>query len=717
MVEHKYLKTGVMKPRLYQEIILGTAIKKNTLVVLPTGLGKTHIAALLAAKRLGDYPDSKVLFLAPTKPLVEQHSATLREALAVGSDEFKVFTGAVAPEKREDIYNGARVLFATPQVIQNDIISKTLSLENVSLLVVDEAHRASGEYPYGFIAKKYVEAAKNPRILALTASPGGNKEAVENVCKELFIEAIESRGRADEDVKEYVKQRAFEWIEVELPTDFRRIKAHLESMLKERLEGLKKAGILNSSSVSSLRKKQILILQGQLAAKAPENPDYYMHLSTLAAVMKLYHSLELIETQGVAPLCEYFEKLEVDKSKAAAGLVVDYRFKSAAELAGFMRNAGEDHPKLDKLLELLAGEGKVIVFANYRSSVNTIMKVLKEHGISAKKLIGQAKDGITQKEQVVRIEEFKEGKFRVLVCTSVGEEGLDIPAVDRVVFYEPVPSAIRSIQRSGRTARHRPGKVSILVAKGTRDQAYYWSAYRKEEKMKDSLRGVEMGKAQGTLDKYAEQEGIIIFADSREAGSGIIKKISALGAEVRMKNLDVADFQLSTRVGVERKSASDFVQSLVDGRLMKQAKSLSEQFEKPLLIVEGGSLYNIRNIHPNAIRGSLASLAIDFGVPILYSENVDDTAAFLVVIAKREQLDLKKEIVLRGERKPLGTKELQQYVVESLPSVGPSLAKRMLERFGTVEKVMTAKEGELQKIDKLGEKKAKGIRKVLEQEY
>lgn len=717
MVKHKYLKSGALDPRLYQETILGTAAGKNTLVVLPTGLGKTHIAALLAAKRLEDRPGSRVLFLAPTKPLVEQHCSTLRDAIDLLDEEFVVFTGAVPPEKRSEIYKASRIMFATPQVIQNDIISNRLALDDISLLVVDEAHRASGEYPYGFLAKRYMDTAKSPRILALTASPGSTREETERVCSELFIEAVEARARDDPDVLEYVQKRAFEWIAVELPVDFKKMRANLESILKDYLLRLKSAGVVKSASVKYVRKRQILALQGQLAVTARENPDLYQHLSTLASVLKVHHSIELLETQGIAPLCEYFEKLESDRSKAAQGIRGDERFKATKSLAELLKKEGVEHPKLERLMHLLEGEKRAIVFANYRSSVNTIIKALEERGISANRLIGQAKEGISQKEQMARLNAFREGKYRVLVCTSVGEEGLDIPAVDRVVFYEPVPSAIRSIQRSGRTARHRPGKVSVLVAKGTKDEAYYWSAHHKEKRMGRTLQGINKSRAQRTLDKYSPQENVVVFADTRESGSGVLKKLSELGIEIRLKQLDVADFQLSERVGIERKQAKDFLQSLLDGRLLKQAKALASVFEKPLLIVEGGPLYGLRNVHPNAIRGALASLSLDFNVPVLYSEGVDDTAAFIAVIAKREQLDLKKEIALRGGRASMSLAERQQYIVESLPAVGPTLAKRLLGKFETVEGVLTAGEGKLREVETIGEKKAREIRKALESKY
>ena len=712
------LKEGAIESRVYQETILANAVKKNTLVVLPTGLGKTFVAAMLAAKRLEEFPYSKILFLAPTKPLVEQHCSTWKGTFNLIEEEFNVFTGQVPPEKRGSLYKDSTFIFATPQVIQNDLISKELALDEVSLLIVDEAHRTSGEYPYEYIAKQFNNQAESPRILALTASPGSNREEIEGICKKLFIENVEARHREDSDVRPYVKSRAFEWIQIELPKEFYKAKLLLERTLHSRLDVLKKEGLLPSSDVKRLRKRDLLELQAKMASHASENPDAYGYLSVVAAAFKLYHCIELLETQGIAPTRTYLEKLRKDNSKAAKNLFKNYDFQTVVAIVNSLHNAGEGHPKLGKLLGLLKEGEKSIVFAHYRSSVDAIIKMLEKEGIRATKLIGQAGTaGISQKEQVARLQKFREGKYQVLVATSVGEEGLDIPSVDRVVFYEPVPSAIRSIQRGGRTARARPGKVSVLVTKGTRDEAYYWASRRKEDSMRSALKGVSVVKAQRTLDKYSEEGGVVVFADTRESSSGILKKLSELGLTVRIKQLDVADFQLSGRVGVERKKAEDFVQSLIDGRLFSQAKRMGEVFEKPLMIVEGPSLYGLRNVNPNAIRGGLAAIAIDFGITILRTDDVDDTAAVLAMIARREQGEKKSEVQLRGERKPASLPDLQQYIVESLPGVGPGLAKRLLKELDSVEKVMTAPEGKLKKVEKIGEKKAKEIRRVLSSKY
>jgi Fanconi anemia group M protein len=190
-----------------------------------------------------------------------------------------------------------------------------------------------------------------------------------------------------------------------------------------------------------------------------------------------------------------------------------------------------------------------------------------------------------------------------------------------------------------------------------------------------------------------------------------------LGVEVEVCQLKVGDFILSNRVGVERKSTGDFLQSIVDKRLMSQAKILRETFERPVLILEGGNLYSRRAIHPNAVRGSLAALAVDMGIPILPTRDEKETALILFAIARREQLDESREVAVRGESKGLTLPEHQRFVVEGLPGVSAVLAKRLLEHFGTVERVMCASEEELKQVHGIGREKARSIRKILASIY
>ncbi|MFA6889201.1 MAG: ERCC4 domain-containing protein, partial [Candidatus Woesearchaeota archaeon] len=381
------------------------------------------------------------------------------------------------------------------------------------------------------------------------------------------------------------------------------------------------------------------------------------------------------------------------------------------------------------------GDYKVIVFTQYRDTGTQIVDVINNIlTLKAKLFVGQAKkrgSGLSQKEQLAILDEFKQGVFNVLVSSSVGEEGLDIPQVDIVLFFEPIPSAIRHIQRKGRTGRHDKGEVIILVTKGTRDEGYKWSAHHKEKRMyrnldqlKKTINFTQPEKKEQkdqTLQSFVkniEEKKITIFVDHREKGNYVIKELINLNIAIDLQQLEVGDYLLSSRCAVEYKTVSDFVTSLIDGRLLQQAKELKKQYSRPLYIIEGiEDMYSIRNIHPNAIRGMLAALTVDFGIPVLQTKTSKETAALLATIAKREQEFENRSFSLHGDRKPINIKDQQEYVITAFPSIGPSVAKPLLKEFKTIKNFINATEEELKKVSLIGEKKAKQIKEIIDTEW
>jgi len=729
-------------PRLYQETILATAVGSNTLVVLPTGMGKTAVSMMLAVQRFKQYPNSKILILAPTRPLVEQHIETFKKFLDLPEEDFAVFTGFVNPEKRAELWKTAKIIFSTPQGLENDIITGRINLEDVSLLVFDEAHRAVGDYAYVFVAKLYYKKAKYPRILALTASPGSDLEKIQEVTKNLHIEKVEVRTDQDPDVKPYIKEINIEWIKVNLPPPFEQIQRFLKNIIQDRTSKLKKWGILQRKNISFVNKTDLLLLQAQLRGRAASGEKDFVlwnAISVLAEIMKIQHGLELLETQGVVALFGYLTKLQQDgnasKTKAVKNIVSDLNFKSALIKTQKMYEEGFQHPKLIELQKLIEKEVnsnkeiKIIVFNQYRDNAKNIVEELnKLENVSAKLFVGQQKkgeSGLSQKQQKEMLDEFRNNVFNVLVATSVGEEGLDIPKVDLVIFYEPIPSAIRHIQRRGRTGRQEKGRVIILMTKNTRDEGYRWSAHHKEKRMYKNLTGLnsklklENHSNNHNLEKFIpEKDKIKIFADHREKGSGIIKELIDMDINIKLEQLGAADYILSNRCGVEFKNVEDFAQSIIDGRLLEQIKQLKNNFEKPIVLIQGEQdLFSVRNIHPNAIRGMLATITVSYGIPILFTRNSKESASLLNIIAKREQEEKGNDFSMHADRKPLTLKEQQEYIVSALPNVGPSLAKELLKKFKTVKKIINAKEDKLKKVEKIGNKKAKKIREVVDSEY
>ncbi len=728
------IKIQNFEPRLYQNSILETAKTKNTLVILGTGLGKTNIGLLLAINRLNEHPNSKILFLTPTKPLADQITKVFRNNTDLPAEQITLFTGSTPPEKRETLWKTTKIAISTPQGLTNDVINSKINLKEVSALIIDEAHRAVGNYDYVFLAKQYQKLAEFPRILALTASPGSDLEKITEVCKNLKIEDLEIRTEEDEDVKPYIQETELETINVDLPENYQKVKNFLEATFKSKLKTVQEMGYINTINIQS--KKDLLALQAALQGKILRGEKDFMVFkatSIIAEAIKTHHAIELLETQGIKATNDYIERLykeaEKGKVKATKNLTADINFKSARILT--QKHLQEEHPKITELRNIIKEEVKnnpsvkIIVFNQYRDSAKNLEKELNElDNINAKLFVGQQKKndtGLSQKEQIEILEKFKEGIYNCIIGTSVSEEGIDIPRVDLVIFYEPIPSAIRSIQRRGRTGRQDKGRAIILITKNTRDERYHWTAYHKEKKMHKILKDLKEKlkfSSQQTLENYTKAQNIKIIADSREKGSGIIKKLADLNLNIEVKHLEIADYIVSERVGIEFKTKPDFINSIIDKRLLQQIRELKKNFERPLIIVQGEEdIYSIRRVHPNAIRGMLATIAVSYQIPILYTTNPIDTAELIKTIARREQDLEKKDFGVRLDKKPLTTKEQQEFIIESLPYIGPTLAKSLLKEFKTIKKITNAKEEQLKKVDKLGSKKAKEIIRIINEEY
>lgn len=490
-----------IKPRKYQQEIYNTCKDKNCLVVLPTGIGKTLIALMLTIHRQKAYPATKTLFLAPTRPLAQQHLEYFQKHLPELFADMQLFTGKINAENRKKIWQTADIILSTPQCIANDLKKNLYNLEEVSLLIEDECHRCLKSYAYVEVVDKYKQQAKNQRILGLTASPGADQKTINQIAKNLSIEAIELRTRDSEDVKEYLQELDYNIIKVEFPEEFNKIHLLLKKILDRKVQELKNRKLLfGPSTKTNLLKTQARIMKSITTGNKHFN--LLLGASACAQTIKIQHALELLETQTLYSFHEYildiFEQARQEKSKAVKQIVKQPEFNNAYILLTELLARKQEHPKLTELKKLIQlqikenPKSKVIVFSQYRSTVSRISKELNPiEGINAQVFIGQTKKktksgeemGLSQREQKQMIDDFKVGKINVLCSTSIGEEGLDIPEVNTVVFYEPIPSAIRAIQRRGRTARLMKGQLFILLTKDTRDEAYYYSAFHKEKKM------------------------------------------------------------------------------------------------------------------------------------------------------------------------------------------------------------------------------------------
>jgi len=811
-IEHPMLESNFLERRLYQLKLAGTAANDHTLVCLPTGLGKTTVSLLVTARRL-DEVGGKSLMLAPTKPLVQQHAEFYREALRIPDDEIVVFTGDVSPDDRAALWQEATVVMATPQVIENDLVGSRISLADVTHCTFDECHRATGDYAYNYIAERYHADAADPLVTGMSASPGGDEEAILEVCANLGLQDVEVMTEADADVAQFTHETDVEWERIDLPEDVLEIRDALNEVITERLETLKELGVARSTRPDQSQ-KDLNRMRAELQKLINnDQSEGFKGMSVHAEVMKLRQAVTLVETQSVEALRRYFERQRNQArssgaSKASQRLVSDPRVREAMRRAA---SYDDLHPKYRKTRMLLAetlgleGGERVIVFTESRDTAEALTEFLNT-SFDAKRFVGQGdrdgSDGMTQNQQQEVLDAFRAGAFEVLVSTSVAEEGLDVPEVDLVLFYEPVPTAIRSIQRKGRTGRQSEGRVVVLMANDTRDEAYFWISRRREKEMERELRDLkgmaddleaELDESQQSLAAFesgvkvdddrakpvagsenssgsegvreqpgltdfvgeleeetasqttdedgdeasadqrseddleqappvpsSDEETIQIVADQREMDANIARELSRREEiEIRLETLEVGDYICSDRVVVERKSVADFVDSLVGGdrSVFEQVGAMARHYSRPVVIVEGDGLYEQRDIHPNAIRGALSSLAVDFGASILRTEGETDTMELLATMATREQELSSREVSVHGEKGAKTLSEQQEYVVSSIAEIGPVTARSLLEEFGTVEAVMIASEEELQAADGVGQVTAERMRDVIGSAY
>jgi Fanconi anemia group M protein len=808
-VDHPLLTPGFVERREYQRRLAATAAGDHTLVCLPTGLGKTTVSLLVTAERLHEVGGT-ALFLAPTKPLVQQHAAFYRDALTIPDDEITVFTGEVRPDDRADRWTESQIVIATPQVVENDLIGGRISLADVTHCTFDECHRATGDYAYVYIAERYHADADSPLVTGMSASPGGDEEAIVTVCENLGLQEVAVMTEDDADVAEYTHDTEVEWERVTLPDAVLSIRDALNDVIVDRLETLKELGVTNTTS-PDLSQRDLNRMRGELQQLIDaDQSEGYEGMSVHAEVMKLRRAVELAETQSVESLRRYFERQRnaaraSGASKASQRLVAEPKVREAMRQA----EAFDDlHPKFRQTRVLLAqtlgigGGERVIVFTESRDTAEALTDFLAE-SFDVRRFVGQGdkdgSDGMTQKEQGETLDAFRAGEFEVLVSTSVAEEGLDVPEVDLVLFYEPVPTAIRSIQRKGRTGRQDEGRVVVLMAEDTRDEAFFWISRRREREMEDELRelkgvademAAELEDGQTALDAFDgdggttatdgegsdagpteadcggaaqpglaefgrstdgegsdgegsdgqaddedededdegvvatasadDDEGVEIVVDQRELDSAIARDLSTReGVETRLETLAVGDYVVSDRVAVERKTVADFLDTLTGGdrSLFEQVGDLARHYARPVVVLEGEGLYEERNVHPDAIRGALASLSVDFGVSVLRTEGEADTADLLAVLAGREQTTRDRAVSVHGEKSAKTLGEQQEYVVGAIADIGPVTARSLLEHFGSVEAVMTASEEELRAVSGVGEVTADRIRTVVGSDY
>jgi len=511
-VEHPRVRPGALEDRLYQAHIADTAVAHNTLVVLPTGLGKTAVALRVIAEHLLRRPSDSVLFLAPTRPLVVQHAREVARTLF--APEPLTLTGAIPPDRRAALLRPPQVVAATPQVVANDLGGGEFPLSSFSLLVFDEAHRAVGDYPYVTIGRANRDGP-NARVLAMTASPGGSLGRIREVWANLGIERFEYRTEQSADVLPYVHGIGVETVTVPVPAEVQHLAILLRAAIQRQVEVLHGLDLVPAGEA---HRRVLLEVGARLhrqieveRARAGADGILWKAVTAQAAAMKGLHALELIESQGVDSLREYFRRQVPSAGKrwtpAARAFLGD---PDVEEVRRRLAGLTLEHPKVATAVRIVRDElarnsrARVIVFSQYRDTVDRLVGELERLGderVRPARFVGQATHGsdagLSQKEQVGVLDRFRSGAVNCLIATSVAEEGLDIPSTDLVVFYEPIPDVIRTIQRRGRTGRARTGRAVVLVADGTRDVGLHRSAFARERRMHEMLERVQSEAAGG----------------------------------------------------------------------------------------------------------------------------------------------------------------------------------------------------------------------------
>ncbi|TDL28562.1 P-loop containing nucleoside triphosphate hydrolase protein [Rickenella mellea] len=502
--------------RDYQFNITKNCLFENTLVALPTGLGKTFIAGAVMLNYYKWFPEGKVLFVAPTKPLVAQQIDACHQTCGIpGSDSIEL-TGQVKTDKRTQAWAEKRVFFMTPQTLMSDLKAGRCDPRDIILLVIDEAHKGTGNYSYAE-AVRYI-TRRNPyfRILALTATPGSKPEAVQAIIDSLHISNIEIRDENSLDLKAYTHEKRTTTHVIKMSDTIQRINDHLIKLMEKDYRRLRDNGLL-FCEISQLKAYSCTLAQ----QKVNSMKDCKWAYGPLKILQSLARAMTYLIEFSV-PMCHaVLQQMADERDMNGERSTSAERIRNNPHYVKLMLEINQQksqgfsmHPKMEKLLSLcinhfaVADENlddntgsnpqdtRMIVFVSFRDCVDEVVEVLNRQRplIRAERFIGQGTDksgkkGVAQNQQIEILKKFKKGEFNVLVSTAIGEEGLDIGDVDRIVCYDTQSSAIRMLQRIGRTGRKRTGNVDVLLAKDREEKNW--------EKAKENYRIVQQSIVRG----------------------------------------------------------------------------------------------------------------------------------------------------------------------------------------------------------------------------
>ncbi|KAK2683119.1 Helicase superfamily 1/2, ATP-binding domain [Fusarium oxysporum f. sp. vasinfectum] len=485
--------------RNYQFSIVKNSLFNNTLVALPTGLGKTFIAATVMLNFYRWTKKAKLVFVAPTKPLVAQQVDACYNIAGIPRSETTLLTGDIPPALRVDEWESRRVFFMTPQTLLNDISHGYADPKSIALLVIDEAHRAVGEYAYAKVTKLIRRFSKSFRVLALTATPGSKIETVQEVIDNLGISHCEIRTEDSIDIRQYVHQRNIEQVVLDPSDEMVLVSELFTKALKPMTDKLSSQNIWFGRSPMAITAYGLMQSQREWFASRGRHANQgvqHMMRAVFSVLTSIAHSIKLLNFHGIKPFYDNLVDLRSEQegrgekgSKYKRQLIQDSNFQEMMDkISKWLRTEGfVGHPKLTALADTVLNHfmdqsdnsaTRVIVFSEYRDSAEDIVRMLNKHQplIKASVFVGQADgkrgEGMKQAQQIEAINRFKKGDFNVLVATSIGEEGLDIGQVDLIVCYDSSASPIRMLQRMGRTGRKRAGNIVLLLMRGKEEDQF-----------------------------------------------------------------------------------------------------------------------------------------------------------------------------------------------------------------------------------------------------
>ncbi|OHT06127.1 Type III restriction enzyme, res subunit family protein [Tritrichomonas foetus] len=468
--------------RNYQYDISEMCFRYNTLVCLPTASGKTLIAAVVMMNFFRWYPKGKIIFMAPTRTLVNQQIEACSNFTNISKDKVIIMTGTnIYGKAREQMWKEKTVFFCTPQVVQNDLHNGRLDASKIVLLIVDEAHHASGKYAYSVVVRSIAARNSQFRVVGLSATPGSDMRAIQGVIFNLMISKVVYLDDNDPEIAKYQQKTDVEIIVVPLGADESTLEELLGQCIRQIAQPLQLKGHLRTSDPKLLN-RGVFYEMKNFQQSPIKSKEFYNCMNLFSILLSLVNMKEKITKYGAQMLNQALKDFEkkgkqtLEKKK----LIDSSPFQTLLRLAEKSKNTS--HPKLAQLGVILEDflnknvHSKVIVFTQYRASAVSIEEHLKKIPVvKCSIFIGhndtRQNEGLDESTQIEIISLFRKGNINCIIATSVGEEGLDIGEVDLIVCYDTSSSPLKTVQRMGRTGRKKNGKVIFLMAEGYEEKS------------------------------------------------------------------------------------------------------------------------------------------------------------------------------------------------------------------------------------------------------